>query len=102
MEDNNNIQLKQEKKRVYNNTYYDKHKSDILEKIKVKVPCGICDKLISKSNYSRHVNKCREKHLCDLELYGEYGEYIDEIDKKNLDENKKQIIFNYDIILTEL
>jgi hypothetical protein len=60
MEDN--IQLKQEKKRGYNNTYYDKHKSDILENIKVKVPCIICDKLISKSNCSRHVKKCRENY----------------------------------------
>jgi hypothetical protein len=53
--------LKLEKKKGYNQTYYNKHKTELLDKIKVKVPCDICDKLISKSNLLRHKKKCNEK-----------------------------------------
>jgi uncharacterized membrane-anchored protein len=53
--------LKKAKKKGYNETYYNKHKTELLDKIKVKVPCDICDKLISKSNLLRHKKKCDEK-----------------------------------------
>jgi hypothetical protein len=62
-EDVNDYFLKEnkEKKKGYNQTYYNKHKTELLDKIKVKVPCDICDKLISKSNLLRHKKKCDEK-----------------------------------------
>jgi hypothetical protein len=43
-----------EKKKMYNTTYYTKHKTDMLIKLREKVQCPLCNKLISLSNLSRH------------------------------------------------
>ena len=52
------------KKKVYNLTYYNKHRSIILEKLKEKKKCIHCDKVIQLSNYSRHTKRCL-KTVCD-------------------------------------
>ena len=49
-----------QKKSVYNKTYYDKNKSKILEKMKIKVECG-CGSVLSKGNVANH--KKSKKHI---------------------------------------
>lgn len=46
-----------EKQKIYSKTFYQKHRNEVLEKIKEKVPCVKCGKCISKSNTSRHLKK---------------------------------------------
>lgn len=47
-------------KKAYNKTYYEKHKTKILSTIKEKKLCTNCGKMISASNFSKHVknNSC--------------------------------------------
>jgi hypothetical protein len=49
-----------EKQTQYNNKYYEKNKQNILNKCKEKKLCTGCNKMISKSNFSKHVkhNAC--------------------------------------------
>ena len=51
----NNIKSK---KKVYNLTYYNKHRSSILEKLKEKKTCIYCDRIFQLSNFSRHTKRC--------------------------------------------
>jgi hypothetical protein len=60
----NDIKIDRSKKKVYNLTYYNKHRSIILEKLKEKKKCIHCDKVIQLSNYSRHVKRCL-KTVCN-------------------------------------
>ena len=46
------------KKKVYNLTYYNKHRSSILEKLKEKKTCIYCDRIVQLSNFSRHTKRC--------------------------------------------
>ena len=46
------------KKKVYNLTYYNKHRSKILEKLKEPKICIHCDKIVQLSNFSRHTKRC--------------------------------------------
>ena len=48
------------KKKMYNLTYYNKHKSKILEKLKEKKTCINCDRIVSLSNMSRHNKRCKK------------------------------------------
>ena len=55
------------KKKVYNLTYYNKHRSKILEKLKEPKICIHCDKIVQLSNFSRHTKRCLKlKTICDL------------------------------------
>ena len=49
------------KKKVYNLTYYNKHRSSILEKLKEKKTCIYCDRIVQLSNFSRHTKRCKKK-----------------------------------------
>ena len=82
-EDEVNDFFVKEKKKGYNQTYYNKHKIDLLEKMKVKEPCHICDKLISKTNLRRHRRKCDENRCVKRE------EFWDQI-KKFVENNLKK------------
>ena len=54
------------KKKVYNLTYYNKHRSKILEKLKEPKICMHCDKIVQLSNFSRHTKRCMKlKTVCD-------------------------------------
>ena len=55
------------KKKVYNLTYYNKHRSKILEKLKEPKICMHCDKIVQLSNFSRHTKRCKKKlnTICD-------------------------------------
>ena len=54
------------KKKVYNLTYYNKHRSSILEKLKEKKTCIYCDRIVQLSNFSRHTKRCLKlKTVCD-------------------------------------
>ena len=55
------------KKKVYNLTYYNKHRSKILEKLKEPKICIHCDKIVQLSNFSRHTKRCKKKlnTVCD-------------------------------------
>ena len=55
------------KKKVYNLTYYNKHRSKILEKLKEPKICIHCDKIVQLSNFSRHTKRCKKKlnTICD-------------------------------------
>ena len=54
------------KKKVYNLTYYNKHRSKILEKLKEPKICIHCDKIVQLSNFSRHTKRCLKlKTVCD-------------------------------------
>ena len=54
------------KKKVYNLTYYNKHRSKILEKLKEPKICIHCDKIVQLSNFSRHTKRCMKlKTVCD-------------------------------------
>ena len=55
------------KKKVYNLTYYNKHRSSILEKLKEKKTCIYCDRIFQLSNFSRHTKRCKKKlnTICD-------------------------------------
>jgi hypothetical protein len=61
----NDIKSDQSKKKVYNLTYYNKHRSKILEKLKETKKCINCDRVVQLSNYSRHTKRCL-KPVCDL------------------------------------
>jgi len=52
------------KKKMYNLTYYNKHRSKILEKLKQTKKCINCDRVVQLSNYSRHTKRCL-KTVCD-------------------------------------
>jgi hypothetical protein len=54
----NDIKSDRSKKKVYNLTYYNKHRSKILDKLKEKKTCIHCDRFIQLSNYSRHTKRC--------------------------------------------
>ena len=54
------------KKKVYNLTYYNKHRSKILEKLKEPKICMHCDKIVQLSNFSRHTKRCMKlKTVCN-------------------------------------
>ena len=54
------------KKKVYNLTYYNKHRSKILEKLKEPKICIHCDKIVQLSNFSRHTKRCLKlKTVCN-------------------------------------
>jgi hypothetical protein len=54
------------KKKVYNLTYYYKHRCKILEKLKDKKTCIYCDRIVQLSNYSRHTKRCLKlKTVCN-------------------------------------
>ena len=54
----NDIKSDRSKKKVYNLTYYNKHRSKILEKLKETKKCINCDRIVQLSNYSRHTKRC--------------------------------------------
>ena len=54
----NDIKSDRSKKKVYNLTYYNKHRSKILEKLKETKKCINCDRVVQLSNYSRHTKRC--------------------------------------------
>jgi hypothetical protein len=60
----NDIKSDRSKKKVYNLTYYNKHRSVILEKLKQTKKCINCDRIVQLSNYSRHTKRCL-KTVCD-------------------------------------
>jgi len=60
----NDIKSDRSKKKVYNLTYYNKHRSKILEKLKETKKCINCDRVVQLSNYSRHVKRCL-KTVCN-------------------------------------
>ena len=47
----------------YNKQYYEKNKSQILERITKKVYCSVCNSKVSKVNYPRHCRTDRHKRL---------------------------------------
>ena len=54
------------KKKVYNLTYYNKHRSKILEKLKEPKICMHCDRIVQLSNFSRHTKRCMKlKTVCN-------------------------------------
>jgi hypothetical protein len=62
----NDIKSDRSKKKVYNLTYYNKHRSKILEKLKQTKTCIHCDRVVQLSNYSRHTKRCSKlKTICD-------------------------------------
>jgi hypothetical protein len=62
----NDIKSDRSKKKVYNLTYYNKHRSKILEKLKETKKCINCDRVVQLSNYSRHTKRCMKlKPICD-------------------------------------
>ena len=62
----NDIKSDRSKKKVYNLTYYNKHRSKILEKLKETKKCINCDRVVQLSNFSRHTKRCMKlKPVCD-------------------------------------
>ena len=63
----NDIKSDRSKKKIYNLTYYNKHRSSILEKLKEPKTCMHCDKIVQLSNFSRHTKRCKKKlnTICD-------------------------------------
>ena len=62
----NDIKSDRSKKKVYNLTYYNKHRSKILEKLKQTKTCVNCERVVQLSNYSRHTKRCMKlKPICD-------------------------------------
>jgi len=62
----NDIKSDRSKKKVYNLTYYNKHRSSILEKLKQTKTCIYCNSIVQLSNYSRHSKRCLKlKTVCD-------------------------------------
>jgi len=63
----NDIKSDRSKKKVYNLTYYNKHRSKILEKLKETKKCIHCNRVdVQLSNYSRHTKRCMKlKPVCD-------------------------------------
>ena len=54
------------KRKVYNLTYYNKHRSSILEKLKEPKTCNKCMSLVQLSNFSRHTKRCLKlKTVCN-------------------------------------
>ena len=54
------------KKKVYNLTYYNKHRSKILEKLKEPKTCIYCHRIFQLSNFCRHTKRCMKlKTVCD-------------------------------------
>jgi len=44
----------QEKRKIYNKTFYEKHKQEVLQKCKEKINCELCGKSSTKSNLYKH------------------------------------------------
>ena len=69
MEEVKKIMSEKEKKKMYNTTYYTKHRNEMLIKLREKEQCPLCGKIISLSNLSRHQkgSGCINKKCCDNE-----------------------------------
>lgn len=67
----------QERKEYYKE-YYNKNKSELLEKLKKKVKCSICDCKYSKSSKSNHLKS--KKHLMAVKLIKNVKKKILKID----------------------
>lgn len=74
-----------EKQKEYNARYYKKNREQVLTKIKEKKLCTVCNKMVSMSNFSRHVksNLCiqivdveKTKHTKKIKKIRELNEYI--------------------------
>lgn len=57
----------QQKKKIYNMTYYKKNRLVVLETLKEKKECELCCKLISSSNMHRHKNSSACKSACKID-----------------------------------
>jgi len=84
------IMSEQDIKRGYNLKYYNKHKQEILEKLKEKIACPRCGKFISMSNMSKHKKRsgCINTKLCDKEP----TETTPEVEKNEIQELKDKIL----------
>ena len=50
-------------KKIYNRTYYTKHKDELMGKMLLKVECCICKKLVTSCNLKRHHKSLKCKSL---------------------------------------
>lgn len=50
----------------YNDTYYQAHKAQILEKVNQKIVCDLCNRSTAKSNWSKHVKT--DKHKLNMKI----------------------------------
>ena len=47
--------MDQEKRKQYNQQYYENHKVVLLEKLKTKVNCELCNRQVSFCNLQKHI-----------------------------------------------
>ena len=52
-------------KKSYNKLYYEKNREQLLIKLKQKILCGMCGKMLSNCNMKRHTVKCFNKKCID-------------------------------------
>lgn len=50
----------------YNNTYYQSHKAQILEKVNQPIQCELCNCSTAKSNWSKHIKT--KKHEQNMKI----------------------------------
>ena len=60
------ISKTQQEVKKYNDTYYQTHKAQILEKVNKKVNCELCNCSTSKSNWSKHIKT--DKHKLNMKI----------------------------------
>ena len=80
----------EDKRKAYNNKYYQKNKEAILTKIKEKQPCEFCKKLITVPNMYRHQKSSACINPCKVSRKGKLVELqnkIAELQKLILKEN---------------
>jgi hypothetical protein len=75
-----------DKKKMYNTKYYNKHRNEMLVKLREKEQCPLCGKMISLSNLSRHQkgSGCINKKCCEKQTI--------KIDKNEFQELKDKLI----------
>ncbi len=78
------VLTEQEKKKMYNLKYYNKHKEQVLLKMKVKTPCELCGKVLTLANMTRHqesrscINNCDKK--CKRDLIKELSDQVQKLE----------------------
>ena len=87
---------KENNRKLHNSNYYQKHKDVLLERIKDKVDCELCNKSITKVNLNRHQkssncinpNNFKTTRKCKLnELQNKISELENKLNSVILKEN---------------
>lgn len=75
---NNKSEIKEAQK-IYNKTYYEKNKKELLQKQLTKIECPLCNRMVAHMNLATHQQKRNCKN--GMELKKKIAKFDSEIEK---------------------